>query len=321
MRRFQDLVQDLKAMAANSRAGRPLQPPSSLRFVDHEGRKIYYASMGLDDHEEGANPPVVLVHGFGGFFMDWPRVMAPISRHTRVYALDLPGWGFSDPNLKASRIEDDVRAVEAFLEVLGLKNVILCGLSYGGGVAWAAAAMRARGVREIVLLNPMPTYPLNFMKSLIYQGIFLMALNERVGKLVHRLMPKSHYKVICKESLLNFRLLDTFYLDLAFKVIKQPKLSFVLHMQAIGARQVNWADWEHRLAGIRMPVTILQGKQDRLFSIASAKHLQSLIPGAKLIEVDKCGHAMVFDQHRKVSDYLISRLASSTSQGEAQSGS
>ena len=232
MRRFQSLVQDLKVMSDNSKPGHPLIPPASLRFVEHEGRKIYYASMGLDDNAEGSNTPVVLVHGFGGFFMDWPRVMAPISRHTRVYAIDLPGWGFSDANLGASAIEDDVRAVEFFIEKLSLKKVILCGLSYGGGVGWAAAAMRARNVREVVLLNPMPTYPLDFMKSIIYQGIFMMARNERVGKLLHGLLPKSHYKLICKESLLNFRLLDTFYLDLAYKVTKQPKLSFVLHMQA-----------------------------------------------------------------------------------------
>ncbi len=320
MRRFQNLIQDLKVMSDNSKPGHPLVPPSSLRFVENDGRKIYYATMGLDDNEVGARFPVVLVHGFGGFFMDWPRVMAPLSRHTRVYALDLPGWGFSDPNLGATAMEDDVRAVEAFIEKLELKNVILCGLSYGGGIAWAAAAMRARNVREVVLLNPMPTYPLDFMKSLIYQGIFLMALNERIGKILHSLLPKSQYKMICKESLLNFRLLDSFYLDLAYKVTKQPKLSFVLHMQAKGAREVNWADWEHRLAGIRIPVTILQGKQDRLFSIASAKHLQSLIPGSKLIEVDNCGHAMVFDQHRKVSDFLISRLNGKVEQDESRSG-
>lgn len=291
-------------MVQTHRPGDVLVPPPSLPSVHINGRRVSYASMGLDNDPD--KPAIVLLHGFGGFFMDWPRVMAPLSRHTRVYAMDLPGWGFSEINRQARSLEDDVQAVEDFIRALDLKRVILCGISYGAGLAWAAAAMGMSRVERVVLLNPMPTNPLEFMTSAIYKGIFLLNLSPASAFLGHKLMTKSQYKVICRENLLNHRLLDTFYLDLAYLVMKQPSMPFLLHLHSRGARELDWADWEHRLAGARTPVTILHGLNDRIFPREASQHLHDLIPHSKLIEVPDCGHAMVFDQHKKVSDHVLS---------------
>jgi pimeloyl-ACP methyl ester carboxylesterase len=248
--------------------------------------------------------------------MDWPRVMAPISRHTRVYALDLPGWGFSEPSPKLNNLEDEVQVVNEFLSRMGLSRVILCGISYGAGVAWAAAAMNLPRVSQAVLLNPMPPHPMRYLHSAIYRGIFLLNSFGLTNSLGHKLLSKSQYKIICRENLLNDRLLDTFYLDLAFMVMKQPKMPTLLAKHSRGAKGLNWDEWEHRLAGIRIPVTILQGLNDRIFSMESARMLHRAIPTSQLIEVPDCGHAMVFDQHRKVSEFIIRQLASSASTQE-----
>ena len=303
MRQFQKVLHELKGLVESHRPGEELTPPEILPRIMVDGRRLTYAAAGADPGT-GA-PPVVLLHGFGGFFMDWPRVMAPLARHTRVYALDLPGWGFSEPNREARRMEDEVEIVETFMKTLGLQDVILCGISYGAGVAWALAATGSRRVKRTVLLNPMPTFPMRFLHSAIYRAIFLANASEKLGSLSHRLMSKAQYKIICRENLLNDRLLDTFYLDLAFLVVKQPKMPLILGKHARGARGVDWAGWEHKLAGTRMPVSILQAKQDRIFSMESALHLHRLIPTSELIEVNDCGHAMVFDQHKRVSEFLL----------------
>lgn len=319
MRQFQQVLVDLKDMIQNHRPGEVLVPPASLPSLQVNGRRLSYVAMGLD-HDPDATQPVVLIHGFGGFFMDWPRVMAQVSRHTRVYALDLPGWGFSEPNFEARSLLDDVAAVQSFLEALNLRNVILCGISYGAGVAWAAAAERMARVERAVLLNPMPPSPLKFMRSPLYRSIFFLNSQKPVAYWGHQFLQKSQYKMICKECLLNFRLLDSFYLDLAYMVIKQRSIAFNLHMHGRGARETDWAEWEHRLAGIRMPVTILQGREDKVFSMSSARHLHRLIPTSQLIEVERCGHAMVFDQHKRVAEYLIQCLRKRSSTNLAEHG-
>ena len=309
MKQFQKILHELKSVVANHKPGDVLTPPPSMPSIYIDGRRLSYAAMGLDNEHSSTATPVIFLHGFGGFFMDWPRIMAPLSKHTKVYALDLPGWGFSEINRDANSLEDDVEAVDEFMKQLGIDSAILCGISYGAGVAWAAAAMGRPRVKRAVLLNPMPPNPLDYMHSGLYQGVFALNLSRATSFLGHKLLRKSQYKAICRENLLNDRLLDTFYLDLAYLVMKQPKMPFLLNAHARGARELNWSEWEHRLAGTRTPVSILQGMDDRIFSMDSATYLYELIPHSELIQVSDCGHAMVFDQHRKVSDFLIQCLS------------
>ncbi|HSJ05126.1 MAG TPA: alpha/beta fold hydrolase, partial [Longimicrobiales bacterium] len=42
--------------------------------------------------EEGAGPPVVLLHGGSGGGANWFRLFAPLARRYRVLAPDLPGF-------------------------------------------------------------------------------------------------------------------------------------------------------------------------------------------------------------------------------------
>jgi pimeloyl-ACP methyl ester carboxylesterase len=306
MRQFQRVLAQLKSLTQNHKPGDTLTPPPLLSHVLVDGYKIYYAHMGPE--VESDKPAVILLHGFGGFFMDWPRVMAPISKHTNVYAIDLQGWGFSEMNPKAGKLEDEVVIIREFIRQLGLKSVVLCGLSYGAGVAWACAASHLPQLHRVVLINPMPPNPLRYLISPTYRAIFTLNRSRLVAMLGTKLLFKSQYKIICRQNLLHDRLLDSFYLDLAYLVMKQPKIPVLLHAFSRGADKTDWAEWEHKLAATRVPVSILQGLEDRIFSYESAQHLHDLIPHSELIEVPDCGHAMVFDQPRKVSDFLIDSL-------------
>ena len=302
MRYFTRLLSELRELTQRHKPGDHLVPPSLLNSVQIHGRRVSYFQMGLGKK----GPPILLLHGFGGFFMDWPRVMAPLARYHRVYALDFPGWGFSEPRTKTEGIEDDVAVVSEFIRHHELEDTILVGISYGAAVAWASAAQKIKGLRKIVLLNPMPPFPLKHMKSLLYRGIFLLNSFAFTAKHSSKMMTKAHYKRICKENLKNHHLLDSVYLELGYLVLKQPFVHESLHLHSKKARSIDWKMWEKRLGGIKIPVTIMQGLDDRVFTIESAKYLHGLIPHSKLIEVEDCGHAMVFDQHRKIATYLLS---------------
>jgi pimeloyl-ACP methyl ester carboxylesterase len=246
-------------------------------------------------------PAVILIHGFGGFFMDWPRIIAPLSRKCRVYALDLPGWGFSEPCDAPEGIEDDVAVVSEFIRAQKLDEVVLVGISYGAAVTWATACQGIPQVKRALLLNPMPPYPLKHLKSPLYRMIFFLNRSAWFAKWSSRFMTKAQYKLVCKENLLHYRLLDSLYLDVGFRVLTQPTIHRNLYLHASKAGTIDWAAWEKKLGGVKIPVTIMQGREDRVFTLESARYLKSLIPGAELIEVEDCGHAMVFDQHRRVT--------------------
>src|SRR5271165_5788147 len=43
----------------------------------------------------GSGPPLLLIHGFMGYSYSWRFNLGPLSQHFSVWALDLPGCGFS----------------------------------------------------------------------------------------------------------------------------------------------------------------------------------------------------------------------------------
>lgn len=300
MRYFSRLLLELRDTIAKSKLGEPLTPPPLLNSTTIDGRRLTFVQMGLANTAR----PVILLHGFGGFFMDWPRIMKPLSKHFHLFALDMPGWGFSEPNLQARGMESDVKVVQEFMVKMGLKDVILVGLSYGGGVAWASGALHMPNLKHLLLVNPMPPFPLEHMRSPIYRAIFHINRSELLARIGNRFLTKAQFKIISKVCLKHERLLDSFYLDLAYHVVKQPHMGQVLFGNARGAKEVDWQSWQNRLGLIRTPTTILQGLDDKVFSLNSARYLRDLIPNARLIEVPDCGHAMVFDQHRKIIETI-----------------
>lgn len=304
MRYFARLLVQLQELVSNHRAGEQLAPPPLLSSMRIRGKRLSYFQMGLGK----PGPAIILLHGFGGFFMDWPRIMSPLARRHRVYALDLPGWGFSEPRDRIEGIEDDVDVVHEFIRQHELEEVLLVGISYGAAVAWASSATSDPAIKQLLLLNPMPPFPLRHLKSPLYRGIFLLNRLEFAARWAARLMTKAQYKLICKENLKHYRLLDSLYLDVGYRVLSQPSIHRNLHAHAKKARSINWQDWEDRLRTVRIPVTVMQGLEDKVFTLASARYLHSLLPYAELIEVADCGHAMVFDQHRKITAQIIKML-------------
>jgi pimeloyl-ACP methyl ester carboxylesterase len=94
----------------------------------------------VDTQGPDAALPVVLVHGLGGRWQHWARVIPTIGARRRVLALDRPGFGGSSPLSKgALDLPMLADVVAALTRVLSLKRVIFVGHSFGGllGVTFA----------------------------------------------------------------------------------------------------------------------------------------------------------------------------------------
>src|SRR5438105_7037765 len=107
-----------------------------------------------------AGPPLLLIHGLLGFSYSWRRNVKALSRHADVYAIDLPGVGYS---ARLSNFDCRMRALARFLlrfmELLGLSSVDLIGTSHGGALAMMAAILEhettaAARIQRLVLAAP-----------------------------------------------------------------------------------------------------------------------------------------------------------------------
>ncbi len=108
----------------------------------------------------GSGPPLLLIHGFMGYSFSWRFNMETLAQHFSVYAVDLPGTGFSQRTGKPEcSLADDAEGVLRFMEHFGIENADVVGSSRGGGLTIVLAGIASRTgqlhrIRRLILVSP-----------------------------------------------------------------------------------------------------------------------------------------------------------------------
>jgi pimeloyl-ACP methyl ester carboxylesterase len=139
----------IASFAYNAVSGGRERPASQLYpgpFVEADGTLIAYRRWG------GAGSPIVLLGGFVEPSWVWRQVGALLGRRHRVYAIDLPPFGYTQrrgPYTLAHWVE----LVRSFDARLGVRRPLLVGHSLGAAVAVRAALEQPQELAGIVLLD------------------------------------------------------------------------------------------------------------------------------------------------------------------------
>ncbi|MGH2690441.1 MAG: alpha/beta fold hydrolase, partial [Actinomycetota bacterium] len=128
------------------------------------GRFVETAGIATHYHEAGAGPPVVLIHGSGPgvcAYATWRRSIPALSRHHRVLAPDLIGFGLTERRRDQTYGRDAWLAhLEAFADAVGAGAASLVGNSLGGALAITLAERRPDRVPRLALVSaPVVSFP------------------------------------------------------------------------------------------------------------------------------------------------------------------
>jgi pimeloyl-ACP methyl ester carboxylesterase len=109
----------------------------------------------------GRGDPVLLLHGWPGFWYDWRRVLMPLSGIADVIAPDFRGFGDSDkpdvPPIHGYTPEILADDLVALLDGLQIPKAVVAGYDIGATVAQTLALRHPDRVRALALFNP--AYP------------------------------------------------------------------------------------------------------------------------------------------------------------------
>jgi len=250
----------------------------------------------------GTGAPLVLLHGIGLTRQSWDPVVPALARHFDVIAVDLPGFGGSEPlpaetePLPAAL----AAAVAGLLGELGITAPHLAGNSLGGWVALELAAIRP--VASLTLLSPAglwrgdtPRYcrvSLGASRWLARHaaGLLSRLVRYRLGRVL--VLGQTHGRPA--------RLTPGYARAAIAALGTCPGFDATL---AATARRRYLAT-----TPIGAPVTIAFGGRDVLLLRRQSRHLDQLPPGTRAEPLPGCGHVPMADDPAAVAA-LIGRAA------------
>ncbi|AWN51134.1 alpha/beta hydrolase [Methylobacterium sp. 17Sr1-1] len=114
---------------------------------------------GIRQHylEAGSGPPVVLLHGFPETSYAWRHQIPPLSRHYRVVAPDLRGYGETDKPASGYDKRTMAQDLVALLDALGIDRIALVGHDRGARVATRFAKDHPGRLDRLVVMDNVPT--------------------------------------------------------------------------------------------------------------------------------------------------------------------
>jgi len=252
----------------------------------------------------GTGAPLVLLHTVRTQAEHFRELIPLVMERYTVYALDLPGMGYSEIVPGASYDEPAMRsAVATLMTQLELRDVTLLGESMGAVVALTSAADHPERVRRVVAMNPYDYAGGIARSSLLARFIITGVLAPGVGPRIAAVEPRPIMRAVLRGGLGDKTALRADYLDELLKVGRRPDYPTVA--RAVYQNLSSLIAARARYTDVTAPIHIVYGEKD--WSRRSDRQAnQRLLPAAEFTEVARAGHFIALERPDVPADLLRS---------------
>lgn len=251
--------------------------------------------------EAGKGPPVILLHGLGATNASFLPTFMELAKDHHVIAPDLPGHGDSAKPIRRYHAGFFARWLDAFVTELGLDRVTLIGNSMGGRVALEFGLRHPEKVSSLVLVCP----AMAFLKGRELVPI-VRYMRAELG--VIPLIPSKRRVISGIKTMFAKpeRLPAGWYESAAGefqRVFSGPKGRIAFFS---AAREI-YLDPPHgdkglwdRLWNLIPPTLFVWGARDRLVPARFAPHVERVVPTARSVVLEECGHVPQFEKPKEL---------------------
>ncbi|GAA1827939.1 alpha/beta fold hydrolase [Luedemannella flava] len=258
-------------------------------------------------------PPALYVHGLGGSSANWTDLAHLLADRVDGAAIDLPGFGRSDPTESYS-VAALAGWVIRWIEHAGRGPVHLSGNSLGGAICVRVAGLRPDLVRTLTLISP--AMPFLDPRRSVHGRLLPLLMVPRADRLAARrlatidpdvlarqvieacyadpsVIPEERWLEAIEEVRLRYEVPT--YLDAYLRTLRGLVGSFV--RAYLPGEASMW-----RIATrITAPTLVVTGRQDRLVDVRVAPQVARVIPDSRLLVLDKVGHVAQMEVPRTVA--------------------
>jgi 3-oxoadipate enol-lactonase len=226
----------------------------------------------------GTGPAVLLLHGVGTASASFRAQFDGLGDAFELIAWDAFGYGRSGDPPPSAALDDYADAAATLLDVRGVREAHVAGVSWGGVVATRLALRHPGRVRTLALVSSTcgrkdnqavrDGFPAR-IASLTRDGVRAWA-----------------------EARLDRQVSPTASAELRREIVETAVAS--VRLPGFAAALGTLADTDHRprLGAVRAPAVVLAGERDPVTGVAESRVLAAGIPGAELVLVPGGGHLL-----------------------------
>ena len=280
---------------------RTWSPSGDVEFVKlTDGMRLRYLKVGT------GQPALILLHTVRTQLDQFQLVIPRIAHAFTIYAIDMPGMGWSDIVPGASYTEPVLRrAIVEFVKTLDIRDTTLAGESMGATVSLTASTELEDRVRRVIALNTYD-YPQGVGRANRVASIYVgSARLAAIGSVVTRMENKPVLGIVMRGGLFDGRKLPNHYLAELRRVGRRRGYPRV-------AREV-FRNVDSMIAAralydrVTAPVTLIYGDHD-WSRVTDRQANLALLPGARSISLPETGHFAALDQPDLVAEILLAGL-------------
>lgn len=269
------------------------------RFETIGGVRTRYVRTGAPSH-----PPVVLIHGIASSLSTWRDIVLPLSRDHDVIALDLPGFGGSGiPESLSAEAYPGI--VIGLLDRLQVPRAAIVGHSMGGAVALLLAANSPERVARLVLIDAAGLDLSPGGQPFLVRAAARPSVEWFLGRFPMRraLVRAGLRQVFDDDRRVTTERVEDYFAPLARPGTAHAFASLVRSAERIAPLL------PAAVPRVRVPTLVVWGRNDTWIPVAHAQRLAELIPGARSLVLEGCGHIPHEERPEEVLPPVVAFLA------------
>ncbi len=261
------------------------------------GLKIHYKEFG-----EG--PVLLLIHGWNNDWSGFMPLIGYLQDKFRVIAVDLPGYGKSDPlegDYSVERLSD---TISEFIDKKNGKVDILCALSMGTVIASDMAKRHNKKIKSVVLIGP-PIIKYDWLPSKLYrEWIKFMNKSSLFMKTGRKVMASNWYGHFTAKHI-NMHIYDKQLINehgMKGRKHISPKVLFQM------GKAMYYYHLEKTLKEIEIPMLLILGRYDKIVNLNEAGKIGENKKNVITKWIEDAGHVVSLEKPKETSN-LVSDFA------------
>ena len=259
--------------------------------------KVKANNITINYDQQGTGEPLILIPYLAADYACYAFQVAEYAKHFTCISIDLRGAGESDKPEGVYSTELFADDVAAFIQVLGISNAHISGLSLGAATGMWLAAKYPDKVKSLSLHSSWPkTDP--FLETVV-EGwqVTAKALDSATEMVILGIFPWCFTPELYAAK-------PEYIQSLADFVRSRPAQPVASFLQSSNA--VIEHDASEQLGRIKAPTQITFGRHDALTSTRFADEMTTVIKGSELLVFEECAHAPIY---QKVEEFNQKTLA------------